>query len=284
MNMLMTGRVQTMTVLREIETGYVLAKDGDEALLHHNETEYQLNPGQKTDVFLYYDKKGQIIATTTLPSVQMDTYNWVDVVEVIPDLGAFVNIGIAKEILVSKDDLPLLEEVWPEPGDKLYITLGKDRKERLLAIPAAEGVFSRMWDLAPDKLLHSTVIGRIYQTGKEGSVMITTENYRGFIHYTERKQEPRLGEEVTGRVIEVKVDGTLNVSLRPLKRESMTEDAAQILEHLHQQDGAIPFSNKSEPDDIRDTFQISKGAFKRALGKLMKEGKIEQHDGNTYLK
>ncbi|MGY0692085.1 CvfB family protein [Virgibacillus sp. FSP13] len=284
MNTLPIGTIQTMTVLRKIDTGYVLKKNTEEALLHHNETETELEPDQEIDVFLYQDKKGQTVATTQLPSVQMDTYDWVEVVEVIPNLGAFVTVGIAKEILISKDDLPLFESAWPVVGDMLYVTLGKDRKGRLLAIPATEGVFAREWELAPDNVLNAPINGRVYHTSKEGTVIITEEGYRGFIHHTERKEEPRLGEWVNGRVIEVKADGTLNISLRPLKQHGMTEDAEAILAHLTDSNGVIPFSDKSDPEDIRGTFNISKAAFKRALGKLMKDGKIEQRNGSTYLK
>src|SRR5699024_930497 len=109
------------------------------------------------------------------------------------------------------------------------------------------------------------------------------EDYRGFIHHTERKEEPRLGELVSGRVIEVKEDGTINASLRPYKKESQLEDADAILAYLEDSKGIIPFSDKSDPDDIRGTFGISKAAFKRALGKLMKDGKVKQRNGNTYM-
>ncbi|OZU88171.1 hypothetical protein CIL03_13700 [Virgibacillus indicus] len=282
--MLPIGTIQTMTVLRKIDTGYVLQKDELEALLHHNETDKEIEAEEKIDVFLYTDKKGNLTATAQLPSVVMDEYSWAEAVEVIPNLGVFVNIGTTKEMLISKDDLPLFETVWPAVGDKLYVTLGKDQKGRLLAIPATEGVLAREVELAPDELLNQKVTGRVYHTDKEGAAIITEENYRGFIHHTERKEEPRLGELVEGRVIEVKADGTLNVSLRPLKQHSMGEDAEAILTHLEQNDGVIPFGDKSDPEDIRGTFHISKAAFKRALGKLMKEGKIEQRDGSTYLK
>ncbi|MGP4038586.1 CvfB family protein [Gracilibacillus sp. D59] len=274
------GTIQTLEVLRKIDTGYVLEND---ILLHHNETDSELEAEQSVDVFIYQDKKGQTVATTQLPTIQIDAYGWAEVVEVLPHLGVFVNIGTSKEILVSKDDLPLFENVWPAVGDKLYVTLGKDRKGRLLAIPATEGIFEREFELAPDDLLNSTISGRIYRTDREGAVCITDEGYRGFIHHTERKEEPRLGELVKGRVIEVKHDGTLNVSLRPLKQHSMGEDADAILARLEESDGVIPFSDKSDPENIRDTFNISKAAFKRALGKLMKERKIEQRDGKTYL-
>jgi predicted RNA-binding protein (virulence factor B family) len=278
------GTIQTMTVLRKIDTGYVLQKEMDEALLHHNETDGELEENQTIDVFLYNDKKGNVTATTKLPTVQMDAYDWAEVVEVIPKLGVFVHIGIAKEMLVSVDDLPLFEDVWPQAGDKLLVTLGKDQNKRLLAIPATEGVIARELEYAPEDLLNKPISGWVYFTSREGSAILTAENYRGFIHYTERKTEPRLGELVHGRVIEVKEDGTVNISLRPLKQDSLDEDADVILNHLQLSGGAIPFSDKSDPEDIRGTFHISKAAFKRALGRLMKQGQIEQHDGMTYLK
>ncbi|WP_010094308.1 S1 RNA-binding domain-containing protein [Ornithinibacillus scapharcae] len=282
--MIEIGTIQTMMVDRKIDTGYVLKADMTEALLHHNETDMELEAGQEIDVFLYQDKKGNLTATTKLPNVVIDRYGWAKVVNVLPHLGAFVDIGTTKEFLVSKDDLPLFENVWPKEDDMLYVTLGKDRKGRLLALPATEGVILREIERAPDSLLNEMISGRVYHTSREGTAIITEEEYRGFIHHTERKTEPRLGELVQGRVIEVKYDGTLNVSLRPLKQHGMHDDAEMILEHLEEQDGMMPFSDKSDPDDIRGTFNISKAAFKRALGKLMREGKIEQRDGKTYLK
>ncbi|ASK62615.1 hypothetical protein CFK37_10850 [Virgibacillus phasianinus] len=284
MSDLLIGTNQTMEVLRKIDTGYVLKKGMSEVLLHHNETEHELTEHQEVDVFIYMDKKGQMTATTKLPSIERDVYGFADVVEVVKNLGAFVDIGTTKEILVSKDDLPLFENVWPIPGDKLYVTLGTDQKGRLLAIPASEGILDLEWVNAPNEALNQTLSGRVFRTSKEGSVILTEENYRGFIHHTERKAEPRLGEWVTGRVIEVKADGSLNMSLRPLKQHSRIEDAEAILQHLEENEGVIPFSDKSDPDDILGTFNISKSAFKRALGKLMKDGKIEQINGETHLK
>lgn len=284
LKLLKLGTVQTMNVLRKIETGYVLEKNGEQALLHHNESNQQLDEMEDVNVFLYQDKKGNTVATTTIPSIKLDEYGWAEVVEVIPRLGVFVHIGIAKDFLVSNDDLPLYQKVWPKPGDKLFVALGLDKKGRLLAIPATESIMYREIELAQEDVLHKTVTGRVYHTSREGTAIITEEFYRGFIHHSERKEEPRLGELVTGRVIEVKGDGTMNVSLRPLKQHGMVEDAEVILEHLNASGGVIPFSDKSDPEDIRGTFQISKAAFKRALGKLMKEGKIEQRDGKTYLR
>src|SRR5699024_5231278 len=113
---------------------------------------------------------------------------------------------------------------------------------------------------------------------------ISEDMYRAFLHHTERDREPRLGQFVTGRIIEVKEDGTVNISLKPLKQDRIDDDAEVILTYLKENDGVIPFTDKSDPNDIRKTFNFSKSAFKRALGRLMKNEKVEQKEGKTYLK
>lgn len=284
MDQLPVGTVQTMQVKRVIDTGYVLDKDGVEVLLHTNEATETLTDQAEINVFLYHDKQMNIIATMILPSITIDQYNWAEVMEVIPDLGVFVNIGTTKEILVSIDDLPVVTEVWPKQGDQLYVTLGKDRQGRLLALPATEGVVESEREWAPENLLNTTLEGRVYFTSREGTALLTEEGYRGFIHHTERQAEPRLGEQVKGRVIDVKEDGTLNISLLPLKQHRMDDDAETILQALQENEGTIPFSDKSDPEDIRGTYHMSKSAFKRALGQLMKQDLVEQRDGQTFLK
>ena len=277
------GTIQSATVLRKIETGYVLIKETNEVLLHHNETENELEDGQEVDVFLYQDKDNQVVATTTLPTIQMGVYDWAKVVEVIPDLGAFVHIGIAKDILISVDDLPLFETAWPQIDDMIYVTLGKDQEERLLALPATEGIIEEIRIDAPETLFNKPIDGHVYRTSKEGAAFISAEGYRGFIHHTEREVEPRLGELIKGRVIAVKADGTVNVSLKPLKQDRIADDADKILAALNEKGGILPLTIKSDPEDIQNTFNFSKSAFKRALGRLLKERQIEQRDGNTYL-
>src|SRR5690625_3118344 len=109
-------------------------------------------------------------------------------------------------------------------GDQLYVTLSKDQEERLLALPATEGIFMGMREIAPLDLLNASISGRVYYTSREGSAIFSEDGYRGFVHHTERESEPRLGETVSGRVIEVKDDGTVNVSLLPLKEERIDAD------------------------------------------------------------
>lgn len=279
----MIGTIQNMKVCGTTGTGYTLENHVGRVHLDRDESLAELETGNAVDVFIYPDKAGKLCASTRLPEALIEHYGWSEVAGTVRGLGAFVDIGTTTEILVSSDDLPLFESVWPKSGDKLYVKLTIDYKNRLLAIPASEEAIDDLREWAPEDLYGKNVRGRVYRASKEGTAIITDEDYRGFIHHEERKTEPRLGEQIEGRVIDVKEDGTLNISLRPLKQFGMSEDAEQILDHLNKEDGKMPFTDKSDPEEIRATFQISKAAFKRALGKLMKERRIKQENGWTIL-
>ncbi|WP_102335874.1 CvfB family protein [Salimicrobium jeotgali] len=237
------------------------------------------------EVFCYLNKNGDLVTTDSLPAATADSYGWAEVVSILPHLGAFVHIGVeGKDILVSKDDLPLMKAVWPKEGDFLFVTLETDKKGRLEAKPISEDEVMGELDKAPEDMLNKEVGVRVYKAVKAGSAVLTEEGYRGFIHPTERIAEPRLGEDLTARVIAVKEDGTLNLSLRPVKAVSQKEDAEVIYEYLEENDGVMFFTDKSDPEDIRATFGISKAAFKRALGKLMKDNKVIQQEDRTVIK
>ncbi|PYZ98246.1 hypothetical protein CR205_06525 [Alteribacter lacisalsi] len=276
------GTIEKLTVSQEVGGDYVLSDGNRIVVLPQQEVSAAPEPGDRISVFIYLNKKGETIATMSLPAVTADTYEWVKVVESVKGLGVFADIGLKEDVLVSSDDLPLLESVWPKEGDELFVTLTTDKKGRLLAKPATETVVEDSFKEAPQTLKHTTAEGRVYRSTKVGSFVITTEGYRGFVHYSERKEEPRLGEWVSGRVIGVKEDGTVNMSLRPLKQEVLDEDAESVFAYLIRTGGEMPFTDKSDPDEIRDTFKISKAAFKRALGRLMKEGRVRQEDGKTF--
>lgn len=280
MQALPVGTIHAMRVQEATAGGYIVVKGTMRATLITMET---YEEEDLIDVFLYQNNDNELIATTSTPSVVVGTYGWVEVKDKIPHLGVFVSIGIADEVLIFKEDLPAFKSVWPEPGDKLYVTLKVDRKNRLLANPATERIFEDLFEFAENVELNETVKGRIIRVDREGAVILTEENYRGFIHYTERDREPRLGEFVTGRVIELKENGTLNVSLKPMKHERLESDAEKILAYLEEVGGEMDFGDRSDATAIRNTFQMSKSAFKRALGGLMRQKKIEQRDGKTFL-
>jgi len=279
----MIGEIHTLHIRDKSDRGFILTKDADVVVLPYVLADKELTIGDDVQAFMYADKSGRIIASTTLPRMQIGTFGWAEVVEVLPNLGAFVNIGTSTDVLVSLDELPVVTEVWPNVGDKLFVTLKTDKRNRLLAIPATEKELEAVYSFSPNLELNDTVSGYIVRVDREGAVMMTDNKERAFIHHTERDVEPRFGQYITGRVIEVKEDGTLNVSLLPLKHERINDDAERILAFLKEHHGEMSFGDKSDPEAIRETFQMSKSAFKRALGHLMKTKLITQQEGKTFL-
>lgn len=282
----LVGQVVELTVIREAEFGYFLNNGNEEedVLLHKNEADRVYAEGETLDVFLYADSNGRIAATAHIPEIVVGKYGWAKVTDCKPGVGLFLNIGIQKEILLGEEDLPSMRSVWPEIGDMLYITLRVNRNYRLYARLATDPVMTELAIKADRSAYNKNVQGYIYRTAKVGSWIITNEGYRGFIHESQRLVEPRLGEKVNGRVIDVKEDGTINVSLIPRKQEALGSDAETILSFLEQRNGAMPYWDKSMPEDITERFSMSKAAFKRALGTLMKAGKVYQESGWTYIK
>ena len=285
MQKIQAGLAVELEVERKADFGWFLTDGSEDVLLHHSEmnegTELEL--GDEVTVFIYHDKQARLTATMKIPEIQIDQYGWAEVVNVKRKLGVFVNIGLSKDILVSLDDLPNIDRLWPEVGDRLYVSLKTDRNDRLFGKLATEDVIQEIAVKAPLKgVRNTTVKGNVYRLLMVGSFFVSEEGYRCFIHESERKEEPRLGELVEGRVIDSKEDGTLNISLFPFKQDLMGEDADVIFTYLMNRGGAMPYGDKTPPDDIQFHFGLSKGAFKRALGKLMKEEKIYQEDGWTY--
>src|SRR5690606_31762363 len=151
---------------------------------------------QEVQVFLYQDHEGRLSATLTIPTVQIGQYDWVEVVEVKKNLGVFVNIGLKKDILVSMDDLPALFSLWPTIGDKLYCSLKVDNKNRLYGKLGTEEIMREIAIPAEPQVFNKNVKGTVYRLLLAGSFIITEEGYMGFIHESERREEPRLGQEV----------------------------------------------------------------------------------------
>lgn len=284
MNELHAGMITELEMIREAPFGYFLTDGEHEVLLHQTETDRELEENESVRVFIYQDKKGRLAATTTVPLITTDTFGWVEVVGVQIRLGVFVDIGIKKDMLLSIDDLPDSNEKWPKTGGFLYCSLKLDPKAGLMAQLAREEDIEELASPAREEDFNRDVFGTVYRFVTNGAFIIIDEGPIGFVHESEQSEDLRLGDKVSGRIIEAKEDGTVNVSLLPRVHERIGDDADYILDLLQKRDGPMPYGDHSHPDDIRSRFGMSKGAFKRALGKLMKHGKIEQKDGWTHLK
>ncbi|TFE03338.1 S1 RNA-binding domain-containing protein [Jeotgalibacillus sp. R-1-5s-1] len=277
------GTVQTLTVASEAPFGFYLTRGTEEYPLNASEIHEEVTVGDTREFFLYPDRRGRITASTLIPKIRKGVYGWAKVIKVNERDGAALDIGISREVTVLPEDLPAAKHVWPEAGDYLYITLRTDRAGQMFGRLATEEVVQVLSGRADEDVHNKELKGRPYRLLKVGTFVLTEEGYRCFIHESERSEEPRLGQDLTVRVIGVKDDGTLNGSLLPRKQEKMDDDAEMILDYLLSRGGSMPFGDKSNPEEIKLIFNMSKASFKRALGRLYKERKIIQKDGETHL-
>ena len=271
-------------IVEESERFYFLQKGED--LLRLDKTEGEHTVGDVVTGFVYVDKDDHRRLTTLEQKATNEHYGWGTVTAVRKDLGAFVDTGLpGKDVVVSLDDLPLEKDQWPKVGDQLYVKLIIDRKERIWGHLAWHEDF---WNLAGpgyDNMQNQDLRAIVYRNKESGTfVYLPDNNMLGFIHPNERFSVPRVGQELQVRVIGFrKEDRSLNLSAKPRAYEMLDADSQMILAYLQSMGGKMAFNDKSNPDEIKATFGISKGQFKKALGGLMKAKKIKQSPEGTEL-
>ena len=283
MNNLM-GKVVTAMIIDKNEQSLFAQKEGVTIrVLDKEVNDYDI--GEMIEGFVYTDQKEDVVMMTTLPEIREDHYGWGEVVAVQHDLGVFVDVGwIGKDLAVSMDELPIFKNVWPRKGDRLYLRPFLDEKNRLWGQLADVSYLLNTAEKGQESMHNDDIKGTIVSSLKAGSYIWLEEGYLGFIHPNEREEEPRLGKSLKGRVIGLRDDNVLYISLLPRVHEVLDEDAAMIYEVLKRSGNyRIPYHDKSAPDDIREYFGISKGQFKRAVGRLMKNNLVKQDENGTYM-
>jgi uncharacterized protein len=285
MSEMVSGEIVDLQVKSQESSKWILSNGEIEVPINGSEAPEGVQEGDTIKVFLFKDRRGNLSATSALPHVTKGTYGWARVIKMDEREGAVVDIGSSREVIVKPSDLPLLKELWPKIGDHLYMTLRTDFHGDLFGRLATEDRVAETFVEAPTSVMNENLKARAYRLLPIGSFLISVpQGYRVFVHHTEQMAEPRMGEEVDVRVIGVKEDGSLNGSMLPRKEERLMDDAETLYRYLQDMGGKMPFTDKSSPDEIYDMFNLSKASFKRALGKLMKEKKIEQKDGWTIVK
>ncbi|MHD0284302.1 CvfB family protein [Weissella tructae] len=279
------GEIITATVTDENELDYFAQVDGVTYAIDKRELEKPLNIGGKVSGFAYENDRHQLQITKNIPDVRLGHYAWGTVTDIRRDLGVFVDIGLPnKDLAVSLDELPTIKELWPQRGDKLMVTLRIDKKDRLWAELGSGEVMKAIRVPAKPFMRNQNVKATVYRLKMVGTLVITEHYQLGFIHPSERNREPRLGEEVDVRVIGVREDGNLNLSMRPRNLEALGEDAQMILTLLERSaTKTLPFNDKSEPKAISRYFGMSKSQFKRAVGTLYKQRKLTQDEDGLHL-
>ena len=272
----LTGEVHFLKLVEKKSSSFVFqTEDNEEVLCNESDIKdgdnYEV--GEEYSMFIYPSRSGKLFATPTIPDVLVGDYGFSKVVKVSEE-GVGLDIGFSREILLVAEDLPKVRSVWPKESDELFITLRRDYSGQLFARLATETIVSELFTKATREMKNTNLIAYPYRLMRVGTFLLTKDGYKIFVHESERKEEPRLGEKVTLRVIGVKDNGELNGSFLPRTHERIDNDAQTILDYIENNDGFCEYSDSSRPEDIKAIFDMSKGSFKKAVGKLLKEKKI----------
>ncbi len=269
--MIRLGETQELTVVKQVEFGVYLAEEEmaqSKVLLPKKQVPEGTRVGDRLSVFVYKDSKDRIISTTAKPLLQMGEFAVLRVLTVTK-IGAFLDWGLEKDLF-----LPYKEQqgrVFAE--DEVLVRLYIDKSNRLCA--SMKEIYPLLATDAPYEK-GEMVQGRVYEFSHNfGAFVAVDDRYSALIPAHEDHSFLRVGDVISARVVEVKEDGKLTLTLREKAYAQIDEDAKRILEVIEEYAGVLPFNDKASPEIIMREMKMSKAAFKRAVGHLYKERKID---------
>lgn len=269
--MIRLGEKQELVIVKKVEFGVYLAVSFEDAaehvLLPVKQVPEGSSVGDRVEVFVYRDSKDRMIATVNEPKLLMGQTAELTVAQV-GKFGAFLDWGLEKDLL-----LPFKEQRGRvRQGDKVLVSLYIDKSSRLCA---TMNVYEALRTDSPYGA-EDRVRGRVYELSDNFGAFVAVDNqYSGLIPRKELYGTVEPGTDVEARVVRVREDGRLDLSIREKAYLQMDVDAEKVLALLDSYEGALPFSDKAAPEVIKHETGMSKNEFKRAVGRLLKQGKIE---------
>jgi len=224
--------------------------------------------GDELEVFIYRDSEERLIATTRKPLAKLGDLAYLKV-NAKTKIGAFLDWGLERGLF-----LPFREQKYPTQVGKSYLVkVYLDKSQRL---SATTEIYEYLTADTPYQK-NDKVIGTVYSVNPEIGAFVAVDNkYMGLIPLNEYFSELREGDQVEARVIRVREDGKLDLSPRELSHIQMESDTVKVLQAIKDHDGFLALNDKSSPLEIQSRLSMSKAAFKRAVGKLLKENKVVQ--------
>ena len=265
------GEYQKLVVVSRVDFGVYLAESEEEeqrVLLPEKQVPENIRIGDELEVFLYKDSKDRLIATTNAPKLVLGGLAVLTVLEV-GKIGAFLDWGLEKDLFLPYKEMT----TRVEQGDEVLVTLYIDKSSRLCA--SMRKLYGLLRTDSP-YAKGDTVTGRIYEFSRDfGTFVAVDDCYSAMIPAHEDCSMLRIGDSVEAKVLGVKPDGKLDITMREKAYLQMDTDAKKVMEVIEEFAGVLPFTDKASPEVIKRETGLSKNAFKRAVGRLYKERRIE---------
>ncbi len=267
--MLKIGQNNTLNILRGTSVGFFLGdEEGNDVLLPHKYIPEGAEVGQSIDVFLYRDSEDRVIATTLTPLVKAGEFACLEVAAV-SNVGAFLEIGLEKHLLVPFRN----QNGRLNPGDYVvaYVYLD-EATDRLVGATKFNKYFDKDYsDLAEGQQVEVL----LYENTELGFNVIVNNKYKGLIYKNEIFNRVAWGEKTTAWIKKIRDDEKLDLSLQPIGFLNTIEPNAQkILDTLMVNNGFLALNDNSDPLAVQEILEMSKKAFKKALGNLYKQKKV----------
>ncbi len=265
------GRYQTLCVVKMTDFGIYLAEnpnDAERVLLPRKQVPPEIRLGDEMEVFLYKDSKDRLIATVNKPRLVIGECAALKVLSV-GEIGAFLDWGLEKDLFLPYKQMT--KEL--KPGDEVLVTLYIDKSSRLCAsMRDLYGLLSMDSPYQKDDM----VTGRVYEFSSNFGTFIAVDDcYSAMIPVHEDCSMLQIGDVIEAKVANVKPDGKLDLTRREKAYVQMDADAEKVMQIIESYNGELPFNDKASSEVIRHETKLSKNAFKRAVGRLYKERRIE---------
>ena len=261
----MVRRTDHGVYLSDVETSY--KGEAEDVLLPSKQAPELMKRGDKIKVFIYRDSKDRLIATVNEPLITLGQVKLLKVVST-SKIGAFVNMGLERDVL-----LPFAQQTKRvAAGEEVLVALYIDKSNRLAL---TMNVYDYLSTESPYKK-DDKVTGRVYQISERfGAFVAVDDIYSALIPSREVFDDIRIGRVIDARVTVVREDGKLTLSAKEKAYIQMDKDAEHVMSVIESFDGILPFSDNASPEVIKRELDMSKNAFKRAVGRLYKEHRIE---------
>jgi predicted RNA-binding protein (virulence factor B family) len=279
--MIKLGKIQTLYIVKKVEFGVYLnsekgVTEGSILLPIKQVPRGSSRLGDAIEVFVYRDSKDRMIATVNRPLITMGQIAPLKVADVTK-IGAFMDWGLEKDLF-----LPYKEQTTRvEKGKTYLVRLYIDKSDRLCATMKLYGHLSSDSPYQVD----DHVTGMVYELSDNFGAFVAVDNqYDALIKKQQLFSKVQVGDIVEARVVKIHNGGKLDLNLRKKAYKQMDDDSHLILDALEKNNGILKLHDKSNPEDIKRELGMSKNGFKRAVGRLLKAGKIELGEEEIRLK
>lgn len=266
--MIKTGDYNELEVLKRLEFGIYLGQDNVEILMPTKWIPQGTKIGDKLNVFVFRDSDDRLIATTVKPFVTVNTFAFLEVKQV-NNIGAFMDWGMDKDLLVPFREQPNRMD----PGKSYVVFVYLDEQSDRIVASAKLSKFIEQDEI--DLQEGDVVDLLIYSETDLGYNAIINNLYSGLIYKNEVYEIIRMGDQLKGFIKHIREDNKIDLSLQKSGFELVDDVKWRILKLMKEQNGFLSLNDNSSPEEIKAKLQISKKAFKKAVGALYKERLIK---------